>query len=523
MRTRKFYHSLRFKITAGLLLPLLVTLSLFSYMQYANQRELLMQNLKVSATNAGEIVEGSLQHAMLIHDFSDVQQIVDGIVEQRGVRDLFLLDKQGGVVLSAGAQRAGMSMSLSDATCQACHRYEAASRNESVILTDQQGARVFRNVNAIENRAACQQCHDPQLDTTGVLITDSSMEGVDRQLAVLGRDSLLWSGGSILVILLIVNIMTSQMVVSRLEQFVKAITRFGQGDLGERVTIGGSDEIAELADSFNRMAEGLLEKQRLEQKLEDRTSALDKAELALQNLRRLVSSGPASTLQVVHELRSPAASMYQTLDVLLQGYGSGRFQDQVEMLSLVRDRARAMLAMVNDLLHLGAIRQAETEKKVGPVRLVDALWQVVPEMRIKATLKGLDLQLDVPDVVPPIGATEEQVRCLWANLIDNAIKYTDPGGTVRVHVTYDHGHVTGTVEDTGIGIAPQDMSRIFDEFYRAKNAKQVEPYGTGLGLSIVRRVVELHGGCLDVESELGTGTKFTFTLPKFEGASAEEA
>ena len=111
---------------------------------------------------------------------------------------------------------------------------------------------------------------------------------------------------------------------------------------------------------------------------------------------------------------------------------------------------------------------------------------------------------------------------LLSNLIGNAIKYTDAGGRVTVCLREEGDSVVGTVEDTGIGVAPEDMSHIFDEFYRARNATRVEPYGTGLGLPIVKRVVELYGGSIQVESELGEGTKFTFTFPKFERAGNVE-
>ena len=247
--------------------------------------------------------------------------------------------------------------------------------------------------------------------------------------------------------------------------------------------------------------------------LQERSAALVEAEREVENLKR----GSAPMLQVVHELRAPIASIQNTLDVLLQGYTTNAIPVQDEMLRLARDRARAMLALVNDFLSLGGIRQAEVEKEVQPVQLVDVLWRVVPEMRIKATLRGVDLRLDVPDTLPLIGATDEHMARLLSNLIDNAIKYTDPGRRVTIFLKEEGHCVVGEVEDTGIGIAPEDMSRIFEEFYRAKNAREVEPYGTGLGLPVVKRVVKLYGGQLHAESELGKGSKFTFAFPKIEG------
>ena len=250
--------------------------------------------------------------------------------------------------------------------------------------------------------------------------------------------------------------------------------------------------------------------------LQERSATLAGAEREVEKLKGLLKRRSAPMLQVAHELRAPIASIQNSLDVILQGYATGTTPLSDEILRLARDRAGALLALVNDLLHLGGIRQAELEKEVRSVQLVDILWRVVPEMRIKATLRGLDLRLDVPDTLPLIGATDEHMARLLSNLIDNAIKYTDPGGRVAISLKEEDLCVVGEVEDTGIGIAPQDMSRIFEEFYRAENAKEVEPYGTGLGLPIVKRVVELYGGQLHVESELGKGSKFTFTFPKAE-------
>jgi len=250
--------------------------------------------------------------------------------------------------------------------------------------------------------------------------------------------------------------------------------------------------------------------------LQERSAALAEAEREVESLRGLLKRRADRTLLVAHELRAPIASIQNSLDVLLQGYAAVATFVHEEMLRLARDRARALLELVNDLLHLGGIRHAEMEKEAPPVQLVDTLWRVVPEMRIKATLRGVDLRLDVLDSLSPIAGTDEDMEQLLSNLIDNAIKYTDPEGTVTVSLKEEADCVIGEVADTGIGIAPQDVSRIFEEFYRAANAKEVEPYGTGLGLPIVKHVVELYGGQLKVESELRKGSRFIFTFPKMQ-------
>jgi len=254
----------------------------------------------------------------------------------------------------------------------------------------------------------------------------------------------------------------------------------------------------------------------MKEMLQDRTLAPAEAERQVEELKGPLRGRPAPLLQVVHELRAPVASVLTCLDVLLQGYSTIPTFMQEEMLCLARDRAKTLLSLINDLLQMGGIQHAEIRTEARPVQLLDVLWRVVPEMRIKARLRGLDLCLDVPPALPPVSATDEHMEQVLYNLIDNAIKYTDPEGTVRVCLREGADCVVGEVEDTGIGIAPQDTSRVFDEFYRADNAKEVEPYGTGLGLPIVARVVELYGGRLQVQSELGRGSKFTFAIPESE-------
>ena len=106
------------------------------------------------------------------------------------------------------------------------------------------------------------------------------------------------------------------------------------------------------------------------------------------------------------------------------------------------------------------------------------------------------------------------MKAVWTNLISNAIKYTEPGGIVVASLTQDADYVIGAVRDTGIGIAAEDLPRIFEEFYRTANAKAICPQGTGVGLAIVKRMIENYGGKVCLESELGQGSKFIFMLPK---------
>ena len=256
--------------------------------------------------------------------------------------------------------------------------------------------------------------------------------------------------------------------------------------------------------------------------LQQRSAALAKAESEVERLKKIPKAELLPMLKLAHEQRSPLAAIQNALDMVLQGYAAHDPELQDEMLGLARDRAATMLERVNDFLRLGSIRHAEIERKVRPVQLLDVLGRMVSEKRVQARWRAVDLRVDVPDALPLVTATDEDIEHLLSNLINNAIKYTNPGGRVTISLKEEGGKVVGAVEDTGIGIAPDELPRIFDEFYRAESAKDMHANGTGLGLSIVKRVVDLYGGRLDVESEPGRGSKFIFVFPQETFAREEE-
>jgi len=248
--------------------------------------------------------------------------------------------------------------------------------------------------------------------------------------------------------------------------------------------------------------------------LAEKGAALARAEREISRLRQIPKAELLPMLQLAHEMRSPLASMQGSLDMLLQGYAATNPELQNELLSLARDRAGALLTRVNDFMRLGAIRHAEIERQAQPVQVLDVVHRLAPEMRVRATWRAIDLQLDLPDALPTVTATEEEVEQVFSNLIGNAIKYTKPGGRVTLTLTEDECGVAGIVEDTGIGIAQEDLDKVFQEFYRAKTARDMDAYGTGLGLAIVKRIVELHGGQIRVDSEIGKGSRFTVVFPR---------
>jgi signal transduction histidine kinase len=230
-------------------------------------------------------------------------------------------------------------------------------------------------------------------------------------------------------------------------------------------------------------------------------------------LQKLDAARTKFMVTVTHELRAPVTTIYSCLDLVLEGFASR--EKERHILERAQQRTTELLDLVKDLLELTEARQAEVQaEEAKAIQLADVLRNVEELMRIEAENKDLFLSVDIAPDLPLVKAKPDHIKTVWTNLISNAIKYTEPGGIVVASLTQNPDYVIGTVRDTGIGITADDLPKIFEEFYRAAEAKATCPQGTGVGLAIVKRMVESYGGKVWVESELGRGSKFTFMLPK---------
>ena len=223
-----------------------------------------------------------------------------------------------------------------------------------------------------------------------------------------------------------------------------------------------------------------------------------------------------------HELRTPMnAVLGYTRMLLMNVYG--------ELPEKVRDvhgridkSGRHLLGLINDVLDFSKIEAGQLDARDQPYSMKDVVQAVVAGTQPLATEKNLPLKVTVPSDLPPVLGDERRITQVLMNLVGNAIKFTD-SGEVRVDVATTDGSFEVSVSDTGPGIAVADQEHIFEEFRQAEGSITQRKGGTGLGLAIAKRIVELHGGKIWVESEVGKGSKFTFTLPYGEEYSRAKA
>ena len=212
-----------------------------------------------------------------------------------------------------------------------------------------------------------------------------------------------------------------------------------------------------------------------------------------------------------HELRTPLNAIIGFSEVMLQGIFGALNDKQREYQEDVLSSGKHLLTLITDILDLSKIEAGRMELVLSTFALAPALESGLTIVRERASLHGITLQAIVPADLPPIEADERKVKQILFNLLSNAVKFTPDGGSVEVRARAEDGNVRVDVQDTGIGIAPEDHARVFEEFRQVGRERSRE--GTGLGLTLSKRFVELQGGRIWLESIPGKGSTFSFTLP----------
>jgi two-component system phosphate regulon sensor histidine kinase PhoR len=221
---------------------------------------------------------------------------------------------------------------------------------------------------------------------------------------------------------------------------------------------------------------------------------------------------------VSHELKTPLTAIQGFAETLLGGALEDADNNR-RFVEIIRDHATRMAALTSDLLKLSQIEAGRLDMEVRPVQLADLISRCIETVRLRAEQKQLSLAVECPTSVPLVSADPQHLRDVLENLLNNAVQYTPSGGRVVVTAAPEPATdgaqpaVVVTVADTGIGIPEAHQHRVFERFYRVDRDRSREVGGTGLGLAITKHIVEAHGGRIWLESEVGAGSRFHFTIP----------
>ena len=301
-------------------------------------------------------------------------------------------------------------------------------------------------------------------------------------------DALILSALAASAAALAVGMFITRQIIAPIRALSQASRRIAAGSYNERVTLTKEnpddlDELGELAQDFNRMAENL-----------EQTEALR---------RQLIGD-------VSHELRTPLTAIKGSMEALIDGV----LPADPETFAQIYQEADRLQRLVNDLQELSRIEGGAFKLDLQPLLLADLLQTTTTRLSQQYAEKGVRLEIVLPADLPEIWADADRLSQVLFNLIGNALQYTPAGGQVDVAARRQGDEVHVSVQDTGIGIAAENLPHVFDRFFRADRSRSRGSGGSGIGLTIAKRLVEAHGGRIWVESPgLGKGSTFTIALP----------
>ena len=297
---------------------------------------------------------------------------------------------------------------------------------------------------------------------------------INRSLLLAGMAA--GAGGILLVSLM------SRRILASVRTLNSAAQRLGSGDLSQRVPARGRDEIGQLGDTFNAMADGL--------------------ENAERQRRNMVAD-------VAHELRSPLSNLQGYIEAVRDGL----LEPDSATLDTIHEQVLYLSHLVEDLKLLAETESDDFRLDREPGSLVDVVRGTVEAFRPRAEAKGVAVSIDLPAEFPLVDLDKTRIAQVVGNLVENAIRHTPSGGNVTVSARLEDSRAVITVVDSGEGISPEALPYVFERFYRVDPSRARTTGGVGLGLTIAKQLIEAHGGSLRATSTVGKGTRFSFDLP----------
>ena len=295
----------------------------------------------------------------------------------------------------------------------------------------------------------------------------------------------LWGGLIAVAIALIITFFLSRRILAPVKALTYAAKRLGRGDFAQRVEVKDRSELGELANTFNSMA-----------------NDLERAEQLRKNM----------VADVAHELRTPLSNIRGYLEATHDGV----VKPDADTLRKLDEEVTLLSRLVDDLQELSLAEAGELKLVRHAEDIADLINQTVATMQAKAIVKGVSISNKLPDKLPPVNIDSHRISQVLRNLLENAVTHTATGGAVTVTAGQQDNWAEISVIDTGEGIPAEELPNIFERFYRVDKSRARATGGSGLGLTIAKRLVEAHGGEIKVQSEVGKGSHFTFTIPVSE-------
>jgi signal transduction histidine kinase/tetratricopeptide (TPR) repeat protein len=474
-----------------------------------------------------EAISDIVRHTLRLGDDSArLQGMVEALGKERAILSLRVMSKGGLVLASSDGREIGTSVPRSDPACGSCHGSSPARRDNwtefrEIGAGSGRGLELLRPIFAGPAVPSREDASVP----LGMLQMVTSLFDMDARRSARRIEALAVGGTAFASVVLLVASLVWYLVRRPLSILEAAVGRVGAGELETEIRGERTDEIGKLNSAFNRMTRDLRRtryelddiRHSMEQRIANATDEIRKANDDLRDanfkLQEFDRAKSAYVQKAIHDLRAPLQSVIMMQQALAAGLAGTPMDPQREFLVRMQARLAGMARLISDLLDLERLRAGVARPVRTSVSLVDSVRKAMETAGEQAQQKKVAVEIFGLQDLPPLIGDPDMIDSVTSNLIDNAVKYTNPGGLVSVRGRAKGGEVVFEISDTGIGIPSQEVGLLFEEFFRASNARRMEAEGTGLGLAIVKRIVEGCGGSISITSAEGKGTTVAVRLP----------
>ena len=474
------------------------------------QKQASTHQFEEAARALSASILNGLEQDMLNEDRSHVQQTLDDLNQNDSINEIDVISPDGSVWASTNNNAIDTAGSNS--------ARDLLSGSSQQDLHSEFSSDHLTLVTPIEAKEQCLQCHGsiaapPNAQNyLGAIGVDVSTEFLDESIARSEQILLLVGGLTFILVSGTLVLMLRRSVLRPLSRLTDASEQIIEGDYSTRVTVAAPDnEIGAVSVAFNEMLD----------EVERHTEQLKAANRELEQVSRMKSEFLAN---MSHELRTPLNVIIGFSEVLKDTPPPQLDDsDRKEFCENIVTSGYHLLELINDVLDLAKVEAGQMQIMLEEFHIGTALRDVITTMQPLAAKKKLDLDVSVSERLTSIYADVGKFKQIMYNLVGNAIKFTPEGGSVSVSAATMGTMARFSVADTGMGIAPEDRERIFSEFQQVDGSASRQFEGTGLGLALTRKFVEMQQGQIWVESNLGTGSTFFFTLPLSEAQSETTA
>jgi len=465
---------------------------------------LLAAQMKRNSRIMAESLNYSIENMRDVNELIHIQRLVDRLTaESEIISRIMIVDDNSRIIACTDLSKVGTI---------------AADKGVKAIIN---GAEIYTRLSPRQKMYMFDMPLRINNEFKGVVSVGYDATMYYAHLSEIFHFGMLISGIGILMGILL-SFQVANPIIRPIQRLTEVTKKLASGDLSQRAVIDSKDEVGALAEAFNRMAKDLTDSKdeidqyskTLEKKVRQRTQDLEKANRELMVIQNeLMESNIAKSefLGITsHELRTPLTTLLGYSELLLTRDLTKKQKN--EFLGFINEESIHLSKIVDDLLDISRIG---SQKDFGlvkkPVNLADILLKNTNFYSGVET--GNRIITDMEENLPLVSADKERINQVVKNILDNAIKYS-PGGDIVCKAFERDDMVWISIQDHGIGISKQDITYVFDKFFRAKQEKTAKIIGTGLGMSIVKHIIESHNGKINIESELGKGTTVVFGLPR---------